>query len=291
MSLPISSPALDRSIPFGELGRFVLVEAPTSIVRTNQTYTTDVTADVLPDAPPLTQIREELKAQFEEGGVLDATVTEGQGTGLDLTGDLARYTPAAFGLALLLNFLVIASQFNSFVFPLYLLITVPLALVGALWLFFITQTPLDVNSVLGIVILTGLVTKNAILLLDVVINKEEQSEDESLRDMLIRAGKLRLRPILMTTATLIAISVPLLLGTGEGSEFRRPLGLVIFGGVTFSAILTLFVVPSAFYRFERNRFDKEESPRKRNAARVRPNSNLRRAQGRTEPLDPIRVFR
>ena len=279
LSLPISSPGLDRSIPFGELGRFVLVEAPTSIIRTNQTYTTDVTADVLPGAPPLTQIREELKIKFEEGGVLDATVTEGQGTGLDLTGDLARYTPAAFGLALLLNFLVIASQFNSFVFPLYLLITVPLALVGALWLFFLTGTPLDVNSVLGIVILTGLVTKNAILLLDVVINKEEQSEGESLRDMLIRAGKLRLRPILMTTATLIAISVPLLVGTGEGSEFRRPLGLVIFGGVTFSALLTLFVVPSAFYRFEKGRFDKV----KKEVTEIEEKRSLRPTDLKTAP--------
>lgn len=258
LSLPISSPFLGSSIPLGELGRFVIVEAPTSISRTDQTYTTEVRADVLPGAPAISQIRDELRTVLEEAGAIDDRVTEGQGTGLDLTGDLIVYTPIAFGLALILNYLVIASQFNSFIFPIYLLLTVPLALVGALWLFFLSGTALDVNSILGIVILTGLVTKNAILLLDVVINKEQQNENESLKEMLVRAGKLRLRPILMTTSTLVAISVPLLLGVGEGSEFRRPLGLVIFGGVTASALLTLFVIPAAFYRFERKNFEKDK---------------------------------
>jgi len=104
------------------------------------------------------------------------------------------------------------------------------------------------------VILTGLVTKNAILLLDIVINKDQQLEGENLHDMLLRAARLRLRPILMTTTTLIAISIPLLFGTGDGSEFRRPLGLVIFAGVTTSALLTLFVIPCAFYFFEKKNF-------------------------------------
>lgn len=258
LSLPIISPFLGRSIPLGELGRFVVVEAPSSINRTDQTYTTEVRADVLTGAPAASQIKAEVKKVLEDAGVFDERVTEGQGTGLDLTGDLVVYTPLAFALALVLNYLVIASQFNSFIFPIYLLLTVPLALVGALWLFFISGIPLDVNSVLGIVILTGLVTKNAILLLDVVINKNQKDKNETLKAMLVRAGKLRLRPILMTTSTLIAISVPLLFGAGEGSEFRRPLGLVIFGGVTSSAVLTLFVIPAAFYRFERKRFDAAE---------------------------------
>ena len=280
LSLPISSPVLERSIPLGELGRFVLLEAPSSITRTGQTYTTEIRGDVLPgdDIPAVSEIREEMKEALSDAGVLDERVTESSGTGLDLTGDLVRYTPIAFALALLLNYLVIASQFNSFKFPIYLLLTVPLALVGVLWLFFIfnlfTNLPLDLNSVLGIVILTGLVTKNAILLLDIVVNKTED-DDESLRDLLIRAGKLRLRPILMTTSTLVAISIPLLLGAGEGSEFRRPLGLVIFGGVTFSALMTLFVVPAAFYRFERGRFapeSKEEKPPQPKPQRYVPTS-------------------
>ena len=257
LSLPVSSPLLGTSLPLGELGRFSAALAPTSINRTDQTYTSTVTASVLPGAPPTSQLKSLLKNDLQTAGVFDERVTEGQSTGLDLTGDLVLYTPIAFALALLLNYFVIASQFNSFKFPLYLLLTVPLALVGALWLFFLTGTALDINSVLGVVILTGLVTKNAILLLDLVVNQEQTEAGETLKERLVRAGTVRLRPILMTTLTLIAISVPLLLGSGDGSEFRKPLGMIIFGGVTVSALLTLFVIPAAFYRFERKNYDDE----------------------------------
>lgn len=176
LSLPISSPLLGSSLPLGELGRFTAALAPTSINRTDQTYTSTISAAVLPGAPPASQLKAQLKDTLEAAGVFDEGVPEGKSTGLDLTGDLVFYTPIAFTLALLLNYLVIASQFNSFKFPLYLLLTVPLALVGALWLFFLTGTPLDVNSVLGVVILTDLVTKNAILLLDLVINTEQAQQ-------------------------------------------------------------------------------------------------------------------
>jgi hydrophobic/amphiphilic exporter-1 (mainly G- bacteria), HAE1 family len=100
------------------------------------------------------------------------------------------------------------------------------------------------------VMLVGLVTKNAILLLDVVRQRLLSGETD-LRAALLEAGAVRFRPILMTTLTVVVISVPLLLGLGEGSEFRYPLGLVILGGVLSSALLTFYVVPAAFYYFER----------------------------------------
>ena len=256
LSLTVFSQALDRSIPLSELGSFVIQEAPTTISRTDQIYTSTIAATVLPSAPPTSELRSILRNRLSDAGVFDSRVTEGRGVGLDLTGDLIFLTPIAFGLALILNYLVIASQFNSFKFPMYLLLTVPLALVGTLWIFFITGTPLDLFGVLGIIILPGLVVKNSILLLDLVINKDTY-QNMTLKEMLIEAGKTRLRPILMTTLTLIAISAPLLLGIGEGAELRYSLGLVIFGGVTVSALLTLFVIPAAFYKFEHKKFDKE----------------------------------
>ena len=260
LSLTIFSQVLERSIPLSELGQFVIQEAPTSIARIGQIYTSTIDASILPDSPPTSQLRGELRESLKSAGVFDAQVTEGKGVGLDLTGDLIFLTPIAFAFALLLNYLVIASQFNSFKFPIYLLLAVPLALVGALWVFFLTGTPLDLFAVLGIIILPGLVVKNSILLLDLVVNKETETfENMKLKDMLIAAAKTRLRPILMTTLTLIAISAPLLLGIGEGAELRYSLGLVIAGGVTFSALLTLFVVPAAFYRFEHKKFDAELS--------------------------------
>ena len=251
-SLPIFAPALRSWLPLSALGTFEVRAGPVAIDRSDQSYVTTLTGDLLEGGPGQLQVRRELEEAFAAAGVTDERVIVGTGVGPDFLSDLLFYGPIAFALALVLNFLVIASQFNSFTYPLYLLATVPLALVGAFWLFFLTGSALDVISVLGVVILIGLVTKNAILLLDVVISGLEA--DETLEQALVRAGRLRLRPILMTALTVVIISVPLLTGLGEGSEFRKPLGLVIMGGVVSSTFLTLFVVPAAFYRFERRRF-------------------------------------
>ena len=258
-SFAIFAPVLGRHIPISQLGRFELREAPRSITRSNQSFAVDIEADVTPDNPGVSQIRNSINAELREAGVVDERVSIGASGGLDLTSDLVLYTPIAFGLALLLNYLVIASQFNSFKFPLYLLLTIPLALVGAFWLLFLTGTSLDVYSVLALVILVGLVTKTAILLLDLVVNQNNDAKTP-LKDLLIESARTRFRPIVMTTLTLVAVSLPLLLGLGEGSEFRYSIGIVIFGGVVSSALLTLFVVPCAFYYFERKNFDKDLEP-------------------------------
>jgi hydrophobic/amphiphilic exporter-1 (mainly G- bacteria), HAE1 family len=266
LSLPIFAPALQSYLPLGVLGRFELQPAPVSVNRANQAYVATVSADIAAGSPGQFQIRSQIEEAFAEAGVTDDLVRVTAGIGPDLLGDLVFYGPIAFALAILLNYLVIASQFNSLRYPLYLLLTVPLALVGAFWLFFLTGSPLDVISVLGVVILIGLVTKNAILLLDVVVGRLQAGE--TLREALVRAGRLRLRPILMTALTVVVISVPLLVGLGEGNEFRRPLGLVILGGVVSSTFLTLFVVPAAFYRFERKRYERRDAVPATEPARV-----------------------
>ncbi len=252
LSLPIFASGLQSFVTLGQLGSFEVQAAPVAINRANQAYVTNLNADLSPASPGQFQTRSEIERQLGAAGIVDGQVEVTTGLGPDLLGDLVFYGPLAFVLAIVLNYLVIASQFNSFRYPLYLLLPVPLALVGAFWLFFLTGSPLDVISVLGVVILIGLVTKNAILLLDVVVSQMQQAE--TLKQALVRAGRLRLRPILMTALTVIIISVPLLVGIGEGTEFRRPLGLVILGGVVSSTFLTLFVVPAAFYRFERSRY-------------------------------------
>ncbi len=270
LSLSIFAPALQGYLPLGQLGTFVVQAAPTNLNRTNQAYATDISADLAPNSPGLLRVRTEVEEALRANGIVDQQVQQGQGVGPDLLGDLVFYGPIAFALALVLNYMVIASQFNSFRYPFYLLLTVPLALVGAFWLFFLTGNSLDVISVLGVVVLIGLVTKNAILLLDVVVGQFK--EGQTLRDALIEAGRLRLRPILMTALTVVIISIPLLAGLGEGSEFRRPLGLVIVGGVVSSTFLTLFVVPSAFYRFEKHRYAEEVAAEKERGLgpRLRP---------------------
>lgn len=251
LSLPVYAPALRSSLPFGQLGRFEPRDAPATINREGQAYSVTLRADLVPGAT-LSRVQEAAQAALRKAGVVDARVSEVRDSSLDLLADLLFYGPIAFALALLLNYLAIGSQFNSFKYPLYLLLTVPLALVGAVWLFYLTGTSLDVISVLGVVMLVGLVTKNAILLLDVALQRLAEGTGD-LRAALLEAARVRFRPILMTTLTVVVISLPLLLGLGEGSELRYPLGLVILGGVMSSALLTFYVVPAAFYLFERQR--------------------------------------
>jgi hydrophobic/amphiphilic exporter-1 (mainly G- bacteria), HAE1 family len=257
LSLPIQAPALGSSLPLSTLGGFETRTAPATISRANQSYSATLTAELTPGSS-LSQVTASVDARLSEAGILDNQVSQEQGVNFDLLGDLLFYAPIAFGLALLLNYLAIGSQFNSFKYPLYLLLTVPLALVGAVWLFYATGTSLDIISVLGVVMLIGLVTKNAILLLDVAL--AETRGGAPLKDALLEAANVRFRPIVMTTTTVVVISLPLLLGLGEGSEFRYPLGLVILGGVVTSALLTLYVVPAAFYRFERHSYPAERPP-------------------------------
>ena len=189
LSLPVFAPASGQALPLAEFGNFEVRQAPTTVYRSGQTYATTITANIAAGSDqPLTAIRAEVRQQFIDQGVVDEQVTFSQSSAVDLTGDLALYTPIAFLLALILNYLVIASQFNSFRFPLYLMLTIPLAFVGAFWLLFLSNTPLDVNSALGLVILIGLVTKNAILLLAVVVSGL-QGEYSDLKDALINAGE------------------------------------------------------------------------------------------------------
>ncbi|MBC7645918.1 MAG: efflux RND transporter permease subunit [Pseudopedobacter sp.] len=268
LSLPIFSQTLGGAVPLGSLGRFEARQSPASLSRRDQAYSTGIQANFAPDVKEgLLQIQRSVATKLEEAKILDQQVSIDSSGSAAFVGDLASAAPVAFGLALLLNYLVIASQFNSFRYPLYLLIPVPLALIGAFWLAYFLGTGLDVISVLATVLLIGLVTKNAILLLDFVVRSARGID---LRSALVEAGRLRLKPILMTTATVFIISFPLILGTGEGGELRRPLGVIILGGLLTATLLTLFVVPSAFYLFERKRY----SQAAKDEERERPSSTL-----------------
>ncbi len=259
LSLPVTAPALRSALPLGSLGQFENRQTPAQLSRTNQAFSTGINANRAPGTEVGTfQLSNLVRQELEKAGVFtDGVRLETQGS-TAFVGDLARSAPIAFGLALLLNFLVISSQFNTFRYPLYLLLPVPLALVGAFWFLYFFRSGLDVVSVLGVVILIGLVTKNAILLLDFAVR---EAREKPLYDALVEAARLRLRPILMTTLTVLMISIPLIVAAGEGSEFRKPLGIIILGGVSVSMLLTLFVVPAAFYLFERKRYEKMRQER------------------------------
>ena len=155
-------------------------------------------------------------------------------------------TAFAFGLALLLIYLLLAAQFESFRDPLIILLTVPLALAGALLSLWLFGQTLNIFSQIGMIMLIGLVTKNGILIVDVA--NQLRSEGKSLRDAVQQAAQQRLRPILMTTLATSLGALPIALSLGAAATSRIPLGIVIVGGLLFSLVLTLYVIP-AMYTF------------------------------------------
>lgn len=252
LSQTVYSSALQSNIPLSALGSFRSQDAPAALNRYNKAYTATINVNVKKGVNAF-GYQQNIIDEAKKAGILNEGVTLGNASSFGsagLTDDLTFYGPIVLLLAVLLNYLVLGSQFNSFRYPLYLMLPVPLALVGALGTLVLFGTPLDIITMLGMVILLGLATKNSILYLEFVV---ERMRHLPLKEALIEAAELRFRPIIMTTVTVLAISVPLIFGHGDGAEFRRGLGIVIMGGVLTSTLLTFFVVPSVFYRFEKGR--------------------------------------
>ena len=151
----------------------------------------------------------------------------------------------ALGIAVMLMYLILVIQFGSFLDPLAILISLPLSLIGVVLALIITRDSLNLMSLIGVILLMGIVAKNAILLIDFA-KWAHKDRGLDLRAALIEAGRIRLRPILMTTLALIPGMVPVALGLGEGADFRAPLGRAVIGGVITSTILTLVVIPTVY---------------------------------------------
>jgi HAE1 family hydrophobic/amphiphilic exporter-1 len=149
---------------------------------------------------------------------------------------------AALAFAVLLMYLILVVQFGSFVDPIAIMISLPLSLIGVVLALLVTRDTLNIMSMIGVMLLMGLVAKNAILLIDFAKWGVERGMDR--RSAIIEAGRIRLRPIVMTSFALIAGMVPVALGLGEGADFRAPLGRAVIGGVITSTLLTLIVIPT-----------------------------------------------
>jgi HAE1 family hydrophobic/amphiphilic exporter-1 len=150
----------------------------------------------------------------------------------------------ALGLAVLIVYMLLASQFDSLIHPFTIMLALPPALIGALLALFVTDTTINIMSAIGIILLFGLVTKNSILLVDLTIKKQEEGLD---REAALRAAcPIRLRPILMTAISMIFGVLPVALAIGEGAEARAPMAIATAGGMTVSTLLTLFVVPVVY---------------------------------------------
>jgi HAE1 family hydrophobic/amphiphilic exporter-1 len=161
----------------------------------------------------------------------------------------AGYMVFAFITAIVLVYMVLASQFNSFIQPLIIMVAQPLAIVGGVAALWATGNSLNIYSMIGLVLLVGLVAKNSILLVD--LTNQLRSEGRGVDDALREACPIRLRPVLMTAFTIIIALLPAALGFGAGSDTNGPLAVAVIGGMVSSTLLTLVVVPSVYSLVEK----------------------------------------
>ncbi|MGH6945194.1 MAG: efflux RND transporter permease subunit, partial [Geminicoccaceae bacterium] len=154
-----------------------------------------------------------------------------------------------FALALLIVFLVLAAQFESFLHPLIIMLSVPLAVSGAFVSLWLTGNSLNIYSEIGLVLLIGLMAKNGILIVEFA--NQLRDEGHTIRDAVLEASILRFRPIVMTTISTILGAVPLAIATGAGAESRAAIGTVVIGGLGIASLLTLFVTPVLYHLLAR----------------------------------------
>jgi HAE1 family hydrophobic/amphiphilic exporter-1 len=157
----------------------------------------------------------------------------------------------AFGLALILVYMILAAQFESFIHPFTILTAVPLAMVGVVLALLVTREGLNTMSLIGLIILVGVVVNDAIVKVDFIA--QAQQRGLPLREAILEAGRVRLRPIVMTTVTTVLGLLPMALGIGRGSDLRAPLAITVIGGISVATLLTLIIVPVVYQTAERMR--------------------------------------
>ena len=232
-------------VPLSRVASFELTEGPKEILRINQERYSEITASLYQTdlGTAVNQIQERV----------DENVELPEGYSIRYGGQFQDLQQSftdlfyAFLLAIVLVYMVMASQFESLVHPLVIMFTVPLAIVGVVFGLYVTGTTISVPALIGIITLAGIVVNNAIVLVDYI--NRMRDEGRTKRDAILEAGPIRLRPIMMTALTTILALIPLSLGIGEGSELQQPLAIVVISGLLFSTFLTLYVIPVIYSSF------------------------------------------
>jgi HAE1 family hydrophobic/amphiphilic exporter-1 len=244
-SLPLtvtSAEGRPTTIPLGQVARVRPSVGPARIDHLDRDRVISVQANT--EGRPLSDVIGDITSRLQQQVPLPAGYTLRQGGETEDQQEVFGRILFALGVAIMLMYFVLVIQFGSFLDPLSILLSLPLSLIGVMLGLLVTGSTLNLMSMIGVILLMGIVAKNAILLIDFAKWSEEKGMDR--REALIQAGRVRLRPILMTTFALIAGMVPVALGVGEGADFRAPLGIAVIGGVITSTILTLLVIPTVY---------------------------------------------
>ena len=242
--LDITTP-IGVNISLSQVADFSIVKGPISINRENQERVVTVTSQIVDRdlSSVIREIDKELKEYSFPNGYY-----------YDIGGENEQMLEAfqqlllALGIAIILIYMIMAAQFESLIHPFIIMFTIPLAFAGGALALFITRTAFGVTAFIGVIMLSGIVVNNGIVLID-YINILRREGKEKIEAITI-AGPIRLRPILMTTLTTVLGLVPLALGIGEGAEVQAPMAIVVIGGLLFSTILTLLFVPVLYAAFD-----------------------------------------
>jgi len=231
-----------RTLPLGQIASITQSLGPAQVSHLDSDPVVTVQANT--SGRPLTEVMRDINEKTAKITLPPGVrITQG-GEAKDQAEVFGRIF-SALGIAVMLMYLILVMQFGSFLEPLAIMASLPLSLIGVMLALMITHTTINIMSLIGVILLMGIVAKNAILLIDFAKWAREK-DGVPRREALIMAGAIRLRPIMMTTLALIAGMIPVALGIGEGAEFRAPLGRAVIGGVITSTLLTLVVIPT-FY--------------------------------------------
>ena len=236
----------DAMIPLSALVKIREVVVPRELNHFSQRRSASITANIAPDyslGEALAFMKQASSKVLKLGYYTDLNGTSREFT--KSSGSLA----IVFVLALFFIFLVLAAQFESFIDPMVIMLSVPLSMVGALWALRVSGGTLNVFSQIGLITLVGLITKHGILIVE--FTNQLRQEGMDMLEAVQEAATLRLRPILMTTGAMVLGAIPLALATGAGAESRRQIGWVIVGGMSLGTLLTIFVVPTMYTLFAR----------------------------------------
>jgi HAE1 family hydrophobic/amphiphilic exporter-1 len=244
----IVNPGSAHPVPLNAVAAVTLASGPAEVRRIGQERVAVISAGY---------VGRDLGAAVTDLKGMLATIALPPGVSAYLSGqseemqDSFRSLAFTLVLAVLLVYLVMASQFESLVQPFVILFTIPLGLIGVVWALFLTGTTVNVVAMIGLIMLAGIVVNNAIVLIDAVNQARERGLDKAAA--ILEAGRVRLRPILITTVSTVLGLLPMAIGFGEGAEVRTPMAITVIGGITVSTLLTLVVIPVVYSLMTRER--------------------------------------